>query len=62
MVAWLAQWPTDGIVAVARYGSRLPGATVAWPDGLAGALALLAVYALVFLITAALTHHKEEAS
>ena len=61
-VAWLAQWPTDGIVAVARYGSRLPGATVGWPDGLPGALALMAVYALVFLITAATAKRKEELS
>jgi competence protein ComEC len=58
-VAWLAQWPADGIVAVARYGSRLPGATVGWPDGLGGALVLLAVYALVFLITAAAAKRKE---
>ena len=57
--AWLAQWPADGIVAVARYGSRLPGATVAWPDGLAGALVLLGVYALVFLISAAIAKRKE---
>jgi competence protein ComEC len=58
-VAWLAQWPTDGIVAVARYGSRLPGATIAWPDGMTGSLALLGVYALVFLITAAVAKRKE---
>ena len=61
-VAWLAQWPTDGIVAVARHGASLPGATLAWPDGLTGALALLGVYALVFLITAALPKRKEETS
>ncbi|MEY9930347.1 ComEC/Rec2-related protein [Catenulispora sp. GP43] len=61
-VAWLAQWPADGIVAVARYGSRLPGATVGWPDGLPGTLALLAVYALVFLISAAAAKRKEELS
>ena len=61
-VAWLAQWPADGIVAVARYGSRLPGATVGWPEGLTGTLALLGVYALVFLITAAVAKRKERAS
>ena len=61
-VAWLAQWPTDGIVAVARYGSRLPGATIPWPTGLPGSLALLGLYTLVFLIAAALAKRKEEVS
>lgn len=61
-MAWLAQWPADGIVAVARYGSRLPGATVDWPTGLTGAFGLLGVYALVFLIITARPKRKEGAS
>ncbi|WP_262412856.1 ComEC/Rec2 family competence protein [Actinacidiphila acidipaludis] len=41
-VAWLAGWPTRWIVAVARYAAALPGAEIAWPEGMTGA-ALLAV-------------------
>lgn len=58
-VAWLAQWPTDGIVAVAKNGAQLPGATVSWPGGLAGSAALLAVYAVLFLVLAAAAPRKE---
>lgn len=47
--AWLAQWPTDALVGIARYGSTLPGATVRWPSGASGTCALLAVYAVVFV-------------
>jgi competence protein ComEC len=57
-VAWLAQWPTDGIVGVARYGSRLPGAVVHWPSGAAGTCALLAAYAVVIMATAAVSARR----
>jgi competence protein ComEC len=40
LLAWLASWPTWWLVLVARYGARVPGAALPWPDGLAGALLL----------------------
>ena len=42
-LAWLAWVPTLWLVRVARLGARLPGAQVDWPDGLPGALSLLAL-------------------
>ncbi|MBW8802965.1 MAG: ComEC/Rec2 family competence protein [Catenulisporales bacterium] len=58
-VAWLAQWPTEGIVTIARYGARLPGAAISWPGGPAGSVALLTAYAALILITAAIAARRE---
>jgi competence protein ComEC len=56
--AWLAQWPTEGIVGVARYGSELPGATVHWPSGTAGTCALLGLYAGVVITMFAVSSRR----
>lgn len=40
--AWLAGWPCRWLVRVADVAGGLPGASVSWPGGTAGALALLA--------------------
>ncbi|MBR7833907.1 ComEC/Rec2 family competence protein [Actinospica durhamensis] len=42
--AWLAQWPTRWICLVGHVTARIPGATVPWPRGVLGCLALLAAY------------------
>lgn len=44
--AWLAQWPTRWICLVAHVTAGVPGATVPWPKGPVGFIALLAAYAL----------------
>nr|WP_277814834.1 ComEC/Rec2 family competence protein [Galbitalea soli] len=46
-VAWL---PAAWIAAVARFFAGLPGASLAWPAGLPGALLLAAVTALLLLV------------
>jgi len=38
--AWLASYPAAWLVAVARVGARLPGASLPWPSGTPGALLL----------------------
>lgn len=43
-VAWVAQWPVRWICLVARTGSGVPGAAIAWPTGPGGCAALLIVY------------------
>lgn len=58
-LAWLAQWPADAVIAVARTGSRLPGATVPWPEGAAGTCAVLGLYAVLLLVPAALAARRE---
>jgi competence protein ComEC len=58
-LAWLAQWPADAVVGVARTGSRLPGATVPWPAGIAGTCAVLGIYAAVLVVPAALAARRE---
>jgi competence protein ComEC len=46
--AWVAQWPVRWICLVARTGSTLPGASVAWPTGAAGCGMLLIAYAVAW--------------
>jgi competence protein ComEC len=41
-VAWLAGWPCRWLVLVAQTAAQLPGATMGWPGGPAGALAAAA--------------------
>ncbi len=41
--AWMAGWPCRWLIRVAEYFGGLHGATLPWPAGLGGALALLAV-------------------
>lgn len=49
--AWLAGWPCRWLVGVADFFGGLPGATVPWPGGLLGAVALLlALAALLVLV------------
>jgi competence protein ComEC len=45
-VAWLAQWPTRWICLVAHGVAHVPGASLPWPNGLTGMLALLSAYAI----------------
>ena len=42
-LAWVAVWPCAWIVHVARWCSHLPAATLPWPSGLAGGLAIAAL-------------------
>ena len=44
--AWLAQWPTRWICLVAHGVAHVPGASLPWPNGLTGMLALLCAYAI----------------
>lgn len=46
-LAWCAGVPAGWIAAVARAGSRLPGAELPWPGGLGGGLLLVLVTAAV---------------
>ncbi|MEW1902801.1 ComEC/Rec2 family competence protein [Streptomyces sp. NPDC086147] len=48
-LAWLAGWPVGWIAWVARTGSALPGAELAWPGGWWGGLALALLTATVVL-------------
>ena len=50
VVAWVGVVPTAGIAQVARLFAEVPGGTLPWPDGAAGAL-LLAALTLVVLLT-----------
>ena len=43
LLAWLAGWPCRWLVAVADFFGGLHGATLPWPGGVAGGLALLLV-------------------
>ena len=49
-VVWVGGGPTLAIAAVARFCARVPGGTLAWPDGPPGAV-LLAVLSVVLLVT-----------
>ncbi|WP_436522719.1 ComEC/Rec2 family competence protein [Actinoplanes sp. HUAS TT8] len=49
--AWLAHWPAEWLVLVARTGARMPAGALPWPDGVPGAL-LLAGITVVVLIAA----------
>ena len=46
---WLASWPARWLVEVAHQGSRVPAATLPWPDGVGGGL-LLAVVTVALLV------------
>ncbi|MFF5634815.1 ComEC/Rec2 family competence protein [Streptomyces sp. NPDC012825] len=48
-LAWVAGWPVGWIAWVARTGSALPGAELAWPGGWWGGLALALLTATVVL-------------
>ncbi|MFE5509031.1 ComEC/Rec2 family competence protein [Streptomyces sp. NPDC056529] len=48
-LAWVAGWPVGWIAWVARTGSALPGAELAWPGGWWGGLALALLTATVAL-------------
>ncbi|MFJ4337609.1 ComEC/Rec2 family competence protein [Streptomyces sp. NPDC088915] len=48
-LAWVAGWPVGWIAWVARAGSALPGAELAWPGGWWGGLALALLTATVVL-------------
>jgi competence protein ComEC len=49
-LAWVAGWPCRWLVWVADHAGGLAGASLSWPGGLAGGMALLAVtLAIVFL-------------
>ena len=50
VAAWTAEPACWWMVQVARTGSRVPGATIAWPSGLTGIALLSAPLALVVLI------------
>ncbi|YAL84340.1 ComEC/Rec2 family competence protein [Dermacoccaceae bacterium W4C1] len=41
LLAWTAGLPAWGIAGTARVGARVPGGTLAWPDGVPGAMAAL---------------------
>jgi competence protein ComEC len=55
--AWLAQWPAHWICLVAHTAALVPGATVPWPDGAVGLLALLSVYAAGGKVRRAMQRH-----
>ena len=44
-VAWLAQWPAQWLVLVARHGADVPSGVLPWPSGAVGGLALAVVLA-----------------
>jgi competence protein ComEC len=50
LVAWLAYLPTAWLVLIAHTGATVPGAAVAWPAGLQGALLLTAASAAVVTV------------
>jgi competence protein ComEC len=49
-IAWLAGWPTRWLVWVAEWFGGLHGATVSWPGGAVGGLALLAATGGLWLL------------
>ena len=49
-IAWLAGWPVRWLVRVGEYFGGLDGATVPWPGGLDGALALLVAAGAVVVL------------
>ncbi|MEV6346614.1 ComEC/Rec2 family competence protein [Actinoplanes sp. NPDC051851] len=49
--AWLAHWPAEWLVLVARTGARVPAGALPWPSGVGGAL-LLAGLTVAFLVAA----------
>lgn len=49
MLCWVGALPTLGIARVARTCATIPGGTLPWPDGAAGAVLLTAVTVLVLL-------------
>ncbi|MGA5870565.1 ComEC/Rec2 family competence protein [Streptomyces cinereoruber] len=55
-LAWVAGWPVRWIAWVARTGSALPGAELAWPGGWWGGLALALLTATVVLGVRRLPH------
>jgi competence protein ComEC len=59
--AWLAGWPAAWLVAVAGHGARLPGGTLPWLGGWAGAL-LLAGVTVAFLVAARRRHVRRLAA
>ncbi|WP_166848888.1 ComEC/Rec2 family competence protein [Isoptericola sp. BMS4] len=50
VVAWTAGLATSWIAALARWFAALPGATVPWPGGVGGALALAALTAVALAL------------
>ena len=58
--AWLAQWPTRWICSVAHVVAHLPGASLPWPNGLTGMLALLGAYAIGRRVSRALQRIREQ--
>ncbi|MFI9118678.1 ComEC/Rec2 family competence protein [Streptomyces bikiniensis] len=55
-LAWVAGWPVRWIAWVARTGSALPGAELAWPGGWWGGLALALLTATVVVGARRLPH------
>lgn len=49
VLAWLGQWPTAWIAAVAHRTATAPLATLAWPSGWGGALLAIVIIALLLL-------------
>jgi competence protein ComEC len=49
LACWAGALPAEGIAAVARGGAAVPGGTLPWPDGAAGALLLAALTVFVLL-------------
>ena len=58
LLAWVAWAPTAWIVAVARTSARVPGATLPWSEGVPGALLLLALLVLAWLVAPGLRRRK----
>jgi competence protein ComEC len=58
-IAWVAQWPTAWIVAVARVGAAIPGAWIPWPGQWRGTVALLGCYVLAWCLIARRRHSRE---
>jgi competence protein ComEC len=58
--AWLAQWPARWICSVAHVVAHLPGASLPWPNGLTGMLALLGAYAIGRMLSRSLQRIREQ--
>lgn len=58
VVAWPATASCAWLVLVARFFARLPGATIAWPGGVGGALLLAAVEAVVAAASSRRVRHR----